>query len=606
MIANPNDIIETKDRSDREGEATDPVRSKPVRSFVGMLGIGAEGRFEPQTDLARDGWEDVLCRHVVIPCARKNGTLVLAAHTYANALHAADELGMDPTKISVRLAPKSWILAHLTARYASTLTHRATVGLRLAAPHHSAASPFPRWMRVLWIGIALVMVAAVVAEPAAAFVNLWLLFIPYFVATMVLRVMLIAHAVRAEPANPAPRSGTPVVSILVPVHNEAESLPALIAALTAIDYPARALDIKILLEENDAETIAEARWLTAGTSIDCLVVPASAPQTKPKAMNFALPFVRGSIVGIFDAEDAPDPDQISKAVAALEAGGEDVACAQARLSHYNPDDNLLTRCIAIEYALWFDLLLKGLSRARLPVPLGGTSLYFRVDILRAIGGWDPDNVTEDADLGLRLARAGKRAVVFDSTTDEEATGCAVIWIRQRSRWIKGYMLTWAVHMRDPLLLARELGWGRMVAVNVLLLDGFLSFLLQPLILISGIAAVTMEVPPWQGLFEVPGVAVLLAVLFGGQMLVLLGALVASGRRFGWRVAVFVPLLLPYWMMGGVAALKALLEIATKPHYWEKTAHCLSPVARARRAAVLGRHEAINTCTPERPRAEPSP
>lgn len=588
MSADPEDNTDAKDRSDWEGPARNMVRARPLDSPVARIDAKGAGRFAPDPGLALDGWEDVLCRHGVMPCASTDDGLVLAAGTYADALHAAADLGIDVARVSVQLAPRAEILAHLTARYAGVLTQRATVGLRVAAPQYSAVSPFPRWMRLMWTGLALVMVAAAVVAPASALVNLWLLFIPYFVATMVLRVVLMAHALRADPAaRPAPRTGTPVVSILVPVYREAASLPALIGALTAIDYPVRALDIKILLEEDDTDTIAEARWLTAGTPIECLVVPPSAPRTKPKAMNFALPFVRGSIVGIFDAEDAPDPDQISRAVAALEAGGEEVVCAQARLSHYNPDDNLLTRCVAMEYALWFDVLLRGLSRARLPVPLGGTSLYFRVDTLRAIGGWDPDNVTEDADLGLRLARAGKRAVVFDSTTDEEATGCALTWIRQRSRWIKGYMLTWAVHMRDPVLLARELGWGRMVAVNVLLLDGFLSFLLQPLILISGIAAMTMQGTPWRGLFEIPGVAPVLAVLFGGQMLVLAAALVAARRRFGWGVAAFVPLLLPYWMMGGVAALKALVEVATKPQYWEKTAHCLSPVARARRAAILG-------------------
>ena len=523
----------------------------------------------------------------MIPEFTGNGGIVLTAGTYADAVRAAKELGVRNRLRDIRLIRRPAVLSRLAVRYADTLTKRSTTDLREKTPEYSAATGFPSWMRVAWIVVVLLVLAAMIAAPFATMLNLWLLCLPYFAATMLLRAYLLFNAERPVEALPVVPKRRPVVSILVPVYREADSLPALIRALQNLDYPKRALDIKILLEENDADTITEARWLTAGTHISCLVVPPSEPRTKPKAMNFALPFARGEIVGIFDAEDAPEVDQILKAVAALESSGEDVVCAQARLSHYNPNDNLLTRCVAMEYALWFDMLLKGLSRARLPVPLGGTSLYFRTDVLREIGGWDPDNVTEDADLGLRLARAGKRAVVFDSTTHEEATGSALSWIKQRSRWIKGFMLTWAVHMRDPARLARELGVMPMVAINVLLLDGFLSFLMQPVMLVSGIAALTMDAPPWLGLLDAPGAGLLLGALFGGQLLLLCGAFVAGYRRFGLRVAACAPLLWPYWMLGGVAAILALVQLVTRPQFWEKTVHCVSPVARARRAAVLG-------------------
>ncbi len=538
-------------------------------------------------DFHQAGWADSLCRHTVITDFASDGGIVFTAGTYADAVKAGEELGVRNHVRSVKLMQRQAILSRLSERYAHTLTERSTRELREKTPEYSAATGFPKWMRVFWYAIVILLLATLLANPLATILNLWLLFIPYFAATMALRAYLILNAERVTEPLPAIPQRRPVVSILVPVYREADSLPALIGALQALDYPQRALDIKILLEENDTDTIAEARWLTAGTPIDCLIVPPSEPRTKPKAMNFALPFARGEIVGIFDAEDAPEPDQILKAVAALESAGDDVVCAQARLSHYNPDDNLLTRCVAMEYALWFDMLLKGLSRSQLPVPLGGTSLYFKTDVLREIGGWDSDNVTEDADLGLRLARAGKRAVIFDSTTHEEATSNIVAWIRQRSRWIKGFMLTWAVHMRDPVRLARELGIVPMLAINVLLLDGFLSFLMQPLMLLSGIAALTMDVPPWLGLLHMPGAGILLATLFGGQLLLLCGAFVAGYRRFGIGVAASAPLLWPYWMMGGVAAVYALTQLMTRPQFWEKTVHCISPVARARRAAILG-------------------
>jgi len=570
----------SRTRHDAEG---DRESSSPHRNFRAdeQAILSAEFDFRPK------GWENVLCRHTVIPDFVSNGGVVFTAATYADAVKAADELGIRSRLRDVTLIRRPAIISRLSERYEGTLTERSTKGLREKAPEHSAATGFPIWMRFGWCLIAILLVAALVASPFATMLNLWLICLPYFTATMLLRAYLLFNAERETMVLPTVPKKRPVVSILVPVYREADSLPALIRALEMLDYPRRSLDIKILLEQNDADTIMEARWLTAGSHINCLVVPPSEPRTKPKAMNFALPFARGEIIGIFDAEDAPQPDQINKAVAALEAAGDDVVCAQARLSHYNPDDNLLTRCVAMEYALWFDMLLKGLSRARLPVPLGGTSLYFKTDVLREIGGWDPDNVTEDADLGLRLARAGKRAVVFDSTTHEEATGSAIAWIRQRSRWIKGFMLTWAVHMRDPARLARELGLVPMLAINVLLLDGFLSFLMQPVMVLSGILALTMESPPWMEVLGAPGVGILLVVLFGGQLLLLGGAFVAGYRRFGFRVAACAPLLWPYWMMGGVAAMLALVQLVTRPQFWEKTVHCVSPVARKRRAAVLG-------------------
>ena len=576
---------ETNSRFQRE---TESLAASPAIRHSALLDDGRS--FGTDFDFRQEGWEDVLCRRTVITDFTNDGGIVFTAGTYADAVNAAGELGVRNRLRDVRLIRQPAILSRLSKRYENALTERSTKGLRENAPEHSAATGFPIWMRLAWFAVAVLVLAALVAAPFATILNLWLLCLPYFAATMLLRAYLLFSAERTVETLPSIPKKRPVVSILVPVYREADSLPALIQALGMLDYPKRALDIKILLEENDADTIMEARWLTAGTHISCLVVPTSEPRTKPKAMNFALPFARGEIVGIFDAEDAPESDQILKAVAALESSGDDVVCAQARLSHYNPDDNLLTRCVAMEYALWFDMLLKGLSRARLPVPLGGTSLYFKTEILREIGGWDPDNVTEDADLGLRLARAGKRAVVFDSTTHEEATDSALAWIRQRSRWIKGFMLTWAVHMRDPVRLARELGVVPMLAINVLLLDGFLSFLMQPVMLLSAVAAMTMAAPPWLGLLNAPGAGLLLAALFGGQLLLLCGAFVAGYRRFGFGVAASAPLLWPYWMMGGVAAAYALVQLMTRPQFWEKTVHCVSPVARARRAAVLGEGE----------------
>ena len=178
-------------------------------------------------------------------------------------------------------------------------------------------------------------------------------------------------------------------------------------------------------------------------------MPADALKTKPRAMNYALPFCRGDIVGVYDAEDRPDPGQIRAVVQHLQAAPPEVACVQGYLDFYNSGDNWLSRCFTLEYAIWFRVVLLGVQRLGLPIPLGGTSVFFRRSVLEQIGAWDAHNVTEDADLGMRLARFGYRCEMIASTTWEEANCRVRPWIRQRSRWLKGYAITWATHMRRP-------------------------------------------------------------------------------------------------------------------------------------------------------------
>ena len=198
-------------------------------------------------------------------------------------------------------------------------------------------------------------------------------------------------------------------------------------------------------------------------------------------MNYGLNFARGSIVGVYDAEDAPEPDQILKVARKFLEVPSDVACLQGVLDFYNAHNTWLTRCFTIDYAIWFRLVLPGLVRLGLPIPLGGTTVFFRRSALEAFGRWDAHNVTEDADLGVRLARRGYRCDFVQSVTEEEATHTVRAWIRQRSRWIKGYAMTWAVHMRDPLSLLGELGPLRFLAIQILFLGTLSQFLLAPLL-----------------------------------------------------------------------------------------------------------------------------
>lgn len=241
----------------------------------------------------------------------------------------------------------------------------------------------------------------------------------------------------------------------MPLYREANVLPTLVDALKRLEYPPDRLDVKLLLEEDDEDTIRAAKSAALPNYIELVLVPASQPRTKPKACNYGLARARGEYVVIYDAEDIPEPDQLLKAVAVLRSSPAEVVCVQAKLSYYNAFQNVLTKWFTVEYATWFDLMLPGLFAARMPIPLGGTSNHFKTAVLQSMGAWDPFNVTEDADLGIRLYKAGYRTVIMNSTTYEEANADLVNWIRQRSRWIKGYIQTSLVHLRSPRALKKR-------------------------------------------------------------------------------------------------------------------------------------------------------
>ena len=246
-----------------------------------------------------------------------------------------------------------------------------------------------------------------------------------------------------------PDNELPVYTILVPAYHEANVVAKVIEHVGALDYPMSKLQVLLLMEADDADTIAAAKAARPPDHVRFVVVPAGGPQTKPKACNVGLALAEGEFLVIYDAEDRPEPGQLREVVARFLETPEDVVCLQARLNYFNARENLLTRMFTLEYSFWFDDMLPGLDAMRLPIPLGGTSNHFRVSALRELGGWDPYNVTEDADLGVRAAADGKTVGIIESTTWEEACSEWKAWIRQRTRWIKGYMVTALVHMRQP-------------------------------------------------------------------------------------------------------------------------------------------------------------
>ena len=235
----------------------------------------------------------------------------------------------------------------------------------------------------------------------------------------------------------------------------------------------------MLFRSDDSKTVIAARWAISGKHMEIVTVPPADPRTKPKALNFGLQTARGEFVTVYDAEDRPEPLQLRKAVLAMRAAPEELGCLQARLSYFNPNQNLLTRWFTLEYATWFSQFLPGLVMSDAPVPLGGTSNHFRRQVIEDVGGWDPFNVTEDADLGMRLHRLGFRTAILDSVTWEEANSDFINWIKQRSRWYKGYIQTWAVHLRHPLTLYRQLGLRAFLEFNLFVGGTPLLALLNP-------------------------------------------------------------------------------------------------------------------------------
>lgn len=306
----------------------------------------------------------------------------------------------------------------------------------------------------------------VVAAPRLTLVVVTGIITVWYLASTIDRNWLLIKGIKScalltvtdKDARTVPDDELPFYTVLLPVYEEPTIVQELIDGVGKLDYPAGKIDVLLLIEEDDLATRAAAEKVLL-PSVRVVVVPHSVPKTKPKACNYgmSLPDLRGELMTIYDAEDIPDPLQLRKAALALRRAGPDVGCVQCRLGYFNETQNLLTRWFAMEYDRWFGVVLPTVERSRCVVLLGGTSNHIPVRVWREVGGWDEFNVTEDADLGVRLARLGYRTVMLDSITLEEANSDLVNWIRQRSRWYKGYLQTMMVHLRNPLQLRREIG-----------------------------------------------------------------------------------------------------------------------------------------------------
>lgn len=523
--------------------------------------------------------------HLIVPIGRRGQRLTVAMFDPSDR-GAVEELEAT-SGMQTRLSVTGYrdVVAALESRYRSEYAERSREDLVRRRPLDSARQllSVPQWIVLIVLTIVIGIGIWLWTWPTLITLNAIVGFLYLWLWIYKMRLLsrpagnLLEIEITPEDLAALPSAGLPIYTVLVPAYREAAVLPLLTKALMELDYPKDRLDVKLLLEEDDAETLRVARESRLPNYIEIIVLPESQPKTKPKACNYGLFHARGEYLVIYDAEDIPEPDQLKKAIASFRKADPDVACIQAKLSYFNWDQNLLTRWFTAEYAMWFDLLLPALHAAHLPIPLGGTSNHFKVSALLEVGAWDPYNVAEDADLGIRLHKAGYRVMVLDSTTYEEANSEFVNWVRQRSRWVKGYLQTWLVHMRNPFRLWRELGAGGFLGFQLMVGGTPFPFLLNPIYwalttlwFLTLWGAVPRLFPTW--IYYIASVN-----LFVGNFGFIYTNMVGSARRGDWDLVKYEVISPLYWAMMSVAAWKALLQLVTRPSFWEKTQHGLTDV-----------------------------
>ena len=546
----------------------------------------------PFVDLIRDAPDpallaaadaDTYARRLTIPWRQRDGRMLIAtAEPGPEAVLFARERWGNAIEFVV--TSKFDIVWAVQTAFADALSHRAVYDLAERNPEMSAQQVFTPAQVIFGYVLLTFMMIGLALAPIATLVVVNVLMSLFYLGNFVFKGILVSvggsrTADKDEAIAIVARNLTddelPVFTVLVPMFREPAMLPVLARSLRQINYPLGKLDIKLVLEAEDHETIDVASKLGLEGVFEVIRVPPSHPQTKPKACNFALQFARGEFLVVYDAEDRPEPDQLRKVVATFRQSSPNTACLQCRLSYFNANENWLSRMFTLDYALWFDQMLPGLERLNVPIPLGGTSNHFKIDVLRELHAWDPFNVTEDADLGVRLTQKGYRVGVVDSTTFEEASCHAGNWIRQRSRWMKGYMQTFLVHTRRPLHLLRTIGpigfLGFVFFIGGTVLSGLLNPVFWLLYAVWLIAATSGFDPVF------PQVLLFLSLfnLLAGNGAFIFLHMLAPIRR-GWLYLIPYSLTaLGYWVMISIAAYKGLWQLLRNPFYWEKTQHGVS-------------------------------
>jgi cellulose synthase/poly-beta-1,6-N-acetylglucosamine synthase-like glycosyltransferase len=520
---------------------------------------------------------DFCLRQKLLPLRRVGGGAILACADPPMAM------GLERLKalhdLSFAPAPSADITAALLAEASTELTRCAEQKRPLAA---SCRGLQPMPMLTL-CGILIALLAASLLAPNLMLRSLTLLALVGLVAATALKLLGLVALTKTAPVQ-RPVTSTeprllPKITLLLPLLHEPKVAQRLVHAIEALEYPRFALEVLILVEADDHITKAALDNITLARHFRVIEVPDGQLRTKPRAMNYALPFATGEIIGIYDAEDHPEADQLLKVAAGFAQAPAEVACLQGRLDYYNARSNILARCFALDYAAWFRVVLPALITFDLPVPLGGTTLFLRRNVIEELGGWDAHNVTEDAELGMLLYRRGYRVRLIDSTTYEEANCRALPWIKQRSRWLKGYLVTWLVMMRQPRQLLRDLGWKGFATFQLIFAGTILNCATMPILwaflsgMVTGQAVLGLDLSPM-------GVTALVTLFVVGQIVTMAMFFFGSLRREHAHLLPWIPILNLYFLLTVPAVYKAIWETLRAPHHWDKTEHGVYPVEPA--------------------------
>lgn len=516
-----------------------------------------------------------------VPWRWLGGTLLVATTRPDRITALREALPATAPRILAVIADADLINVQIGRLYGAELARRA---ISRVPEKYSCRS----WSPLATLGVLGVTGVLVSAAFSIVFAPMWVAtalimigLLTLLMTTSLKALALLSQITHRIPTNTEPlhllrMHRLPRVSILVPLFHEERIAQALIKRLSRLTYPKALLEVVLVLEAKDRITRATLEQTDLPQWMRVIEVPDDGTiTTKPRALNYALDFCHGSIVGVWDAEDAPEPDQIEKVVARFGQAGPQVACMQGILDYYNCAENWLSRCFAIEYATWWRLILPGVERLNLVLPLGGTTLFFRRDVLEELGGWDAHNVTEDADLGLRLARHGYKTELLPTVTYEEANCRAWPWVKQRSRWLKGFLITYFVHMRRPSELLEDLGWWRFLGVQAMFFATVLQFASLPLLWTFWLPAMGIPHP----VTETLGTGIILPIVvlvITSEIIGLLLSFFAVSSKQRHHLIPWVITMPVYFILGAVASYKALYELALDPFYWDKTQHGLRP------------------------------
>jgi cellulose synthase/poly-beta-1,6-N-acetylglucosamine synthase-like glycosyltransferase len=401
----------------------------------------------------------------------------------------------------------------------------------------------------------------------------------FYLALMIFKLYIVYKSskkklvtVSPEELNSLNESELPVMTVIVPLYREEEVIPQIMDSMTSIDYPKDKLQVLITVESYDWKTRQAIEIMNPPENFKVITLPDVSPKTKPKALNVAFREARGEYVVIYDAEIIPDPQQLKKAYLGFKKN-PDIGCLQTRLDHYNSHENVITKLFNAEFSFYYDLFLPGLTELGFPVPLSGHSTIFRRQVLVDIGAWDPYNVAEDCDMGMMIKRAGWKTDILDSVSREEATGEVGAWVRQRTRWMKGFIQTSIVHLRHPVGFVREIGGiynflGFFLTVPGTVLLNFFNLFYWFLLIawvITGSATIK---------YFFPGPILYISVfsfILGNFIFTFLN-LVGSYKRQRYEMVKYSLISPLYWMLLAYATVRAVFQIVIRPHHWEKTVH----------------------------------